>query len=165
MVPVRKKEQQIRHLPIFGRCRKVVMGKARPGLPLAACHHRFIGMVDHAGQLPRRETRQIDGVPVGLLHRRAVAAPDHDAGQGQAECLAGEGGTFEGDLVRIDLGEDSSRDLVTDGPRPEGTVFVSTGLVKAEQAQLIRFHRYKPPPGPWASPSPHDRLQWTSHKE
>ena len=61
----------------------------------------FVSQIDQIRQFLRRKTFQIDGVPVGLLHRWAVVAPNHDARPVLSEQFALKSGTFQGDFIFV----------------------------------------------------------------
>ena len=85
-------------------------------------------MIYHYGQFPMRKTLQINGVPVGLLYRGTVVAPDNDAGIGRAEGFSGKSSAFQSDFVRVQLGKNLSPNFKADGDLPKGQVPVSAWL-------------------------------------
>lgn len=102
--------------------------------------HRFVGVVDHHGQLLFRETGKVDGVPVGLLYRGTVIPPGDDTGVALAKHLARKGSAFQGDLVRVNLGEDFTLNLDADGPFAKRIVFIGIGLGETVTLNFFNLH-------------------------
>ena len=90
--------------------------------------HRFIGMVDQGRQFLGGKLGQVNGVPVWLLCRGTVITPNHNAGICVPKGLAGKGGAFKGDFVRINLGKNLSLHFDAEGPFSEWIIFIGTGF-------------------------------------
>ena len=89
------------------------------------------------------KTFQINGIPVGLLHRRTVISTHYNTGISCPECLTGESGAFQGNLICINLCENFVMHFEADGPITERICFDGFWLGKAVVFQFFGIHHQR----------------------